>query len=119
MKYIVIILFSFLSLPTFTSKAITNANLEVIAVDKVARVTCYSDFGATASGEITRPGIVATSDRSIPMGTKIYIEGYGEMLIADKTAQWVHDQNGLTFDIWDKDCDRTFGVKKLTYKILE
>ena len=45
----------------------------IIPVTETARITCYSDYGITASGEITRAGIVATSDRSIPLGTKIYI----------------------------------------------
>ena len=94
-------------------------NIEIIPVVKKARITCYSDYGNTASGEITRPGIVATSDRSIPMRTKIYIEGYGEMLIADKTAKWIQEKHGLTFDIWIKDCDKSFGVKRLTYTLLK
>ena len=92
--------------------------IEIIPVTETARITCYNDYGKTASGEITRLGIVATSDRSIPMGTKVYIEGYGEMLIADKTAKWVNDR-GLTFDIYDPNCDKGFGVKKLTYTLVK
>lgn len=91
---------------------------KIIPVVETARITCYNDYGKTASGEITRKGIVATSDRTIPMKTKIYIEGYGEMLIADKTAKWVHEKRGLTFDIYDPNCDKYFGVNIKTYKLL-
>ena len=91
--------------------------IEIIPVVKTARITCYSDFGRTASGEITRPGIVATSDRSIPMGTKVYIEDYGIMDIADKTAKRIHER-GFTLDIYDLNCDKSFGVKIKTYKLL-
>lgn len=93
--------------------------LQIIPVVKTAKITCYNDYGTTASGEITRPGIVATSDRSIPMGTKVYIEGYGIMEIKDKTAKWIYNKKGLVFDIWDKDCDKSFGVKKLTYTLIK
>lgn len=102
----------------------TNQNIkptpkvDIIPVVKTARISCYNDYGTTASGITTRKGIVATSDRSIPMGTKIYIEGYGEMLVADKTALWVHNKFGLTFDIYSPDCDKYFGIKHLTYKLL-
>ena len=83
-----------------------------------ARITCYRESGITASGLITRKGIVATSDRSIKMGTKIWLEGYGEMLIADRTASYIQKQFGLTFDIYNPDCDKSFGVKRLSYKII-
>lgn len=93
--------------------------LIIIPISQTARITCYSDYGRTASGEITRPGIVATSDRTIKMGTHIYIEGYGIMEIKDKTAKWIQKERGLTFDIWLKDCDKSIGSKKRTYKLLK
>lgn len=92
---------------------------KIIPVVKTARITCYNDYGITASGLITQKGIVATSDRTIPMKTKIFIEDYGEMLIADKTAKWINEKRGLTFDIYDPNCDKNFGVKYRTYKLLK
>lgn len=86
--------------------------------DGEARITCYNDQGTMANGEQTFIGAVATSDRSIPMNTLIFIEGYGVMKISDKTALWVHEERGLTFDIYDPNCSKDFGVKKLKYKIL-
>ena len=115
MKYLIItIIFSLFHYQS----AYPVKNIEIIPVIKTARITCYNDYGKTASGEITQPGIVATSDRSIPMGTKVYIKVYGEMLIADKTAKYIRNR-GLTFDIWLADCNKSFAVKKLTYKIYE
>src|ERR1035437_1341346 len=115
MNYIIITIF--FSLFHYQS-AYPVKNIEIIPVIKTARITCYNDYGKTASGEITLPGIVATSDRSIKMGTKVYIEGYGIMEVKDRTAKWINDR-GLTFDIWDKDCNKSFGVKKLTYTLLK
>ena len=85
---------------------------------ETARISCYTDRGIMASGKYVYPGAVATSDRSIPMGTEVYIEGFGIMTIEDRTALWVHEQRGFTIDIYDPNCTKNFGVKKLTYKIL-
>lgn len=86
-----------------------------------AKITCYNDEGITASGLYTREGIVATSDRSIPMMTTVKIEGYGEMLVADKTARWIYDTKGLVFDLYmpvsDEECLR-FGVRRAKYLII-
>jgi len=40
-------------------------------------------YGITASGVPVDHGIVAVDPRVIPLGTKLYIEGYGESLAAD------------------------------------
>ena len=82
-----------------------------------ARITCYNNTGTMANGEQTFIGAVATSDRSIPMNTLVFIQGYGIMKISDKTAKWVHEKHGLTFDIYDPNCSKKFGVKRLKYEI--
>lgn len=41
------------------------------------------NYGITYSGLRVRPGIVAVDPRVIPLGTYIYVEGYGEALAAD------------------------------------
>ena len=116
MNYIIITIF--FSLFHYQS-AYPVKNIEIIPVIKTARITCYNDYGKTASGEITLPGIVATSDRTIKMGTKVYIQDLGILEIKDKTAKWIQPKYGFTLDVWLKDCNKYFGVKKLTYKILE
>ncbi|MCL2873763.1 MAG: 3D domain-containing protein [Defluviitaleaceae bacterium] len=40
-------------------------------------------FGITASGMRVRPGIVAVDPRVIPLGTRLYVEGYGFAIAAD------------------------------------
>lgn len=90
---------------------------QVIAVNKIARVSCYNDYGRTASGLITYPGIVATSDYSILMKTPVYIEGYGMMSIADRTANWIGNERGFTLDIYDPNCTKNFGIKILSYTL--
>ncbi len=42
-----------------------------------------SHYGITYSGLRVRPGIAAVDPRVIPLGTWLYIEGYGEALAAD------------------------------------
>jgi len=95
--------------------------LSLIVVDKKARVSCYVDIGTMAGGKQTYKGAVAVSDRSIKMGTKIYLEGFGEMTVEDKTALWVHTKFPLpTIDVWmsEKEC-KDFGLKTLNYKIIK
>lgn len=86
----------------------------------IARITCYAPTGyRTASMKTPQYGMVASSDRTIPLGTKVMIEGYGEMTIEDRTAKWVHEKKGFTLDIFmEEGCDAKFGVKHLKYKIL-
>lgn len=48
------------------------------------RASAYSDPGATtATGAVVRRGIVAVDPRIIPLGTKLYVEGYGEAAALD------------------------------------
>ena len=71
-----------------------------------------------SNGDITYIGAVAVSDRSIPLNSEIYVEGYGVMTVADRTAKWIWEQRGMTIDIYSPDCNKNFGVKKLTYKLI-
>ncbi|MDF2522026.1 MAG: hypothetical protein K0R84_2654 [Clostridia bacterium] len=43
----------------------------------------HPQYGITYSGLRVRPGIVAVDPRVIPLGTWLYVEGYGEALAAD------------------------------------
>jgi len=44
---------------------------------------CNEGYSGTATGSSVHYGIVATDPRRIPLGTKLYIEGYGEAIAAD------------------------------------
>lgn len=96
-----------------------QGKIELIKVNKIARVTCYTDKGIMANGDYVYPGAVAFSDRSVPLNQAIYVEGFGEMVIADRTAKWVHTNfNYPTIDIWmtEEEC-KEFGLKYLSYVI--
>lgn len=45
--------------------------------------TAYSGDGITASGTATRKGIIAVDPRIIPIGTNVYVQGYGYAIAAD------------------------------------
>jgi 3D (Asp-Asp-Asp) domain-containing protein len=45
--------------------------------------TCYILRGTTASGLPTGPGVVAVDPTVIPLGTRLYIPGYGKGIAAD------------------------------------
>jgi 3D (Asp-Asp-Asp) domain-containing protein/septal ring factor EnvC (AmiA/AmiB activator) len=54
--------------------------------------------GITATGLRARKGVVAVDPRVIPLGTKLYIEGYGEAQAAD-TGGWIKGNRiDLCFD---------------------
>lgn len=105
--------------PYRASTGLVEPKIEVVGVRHTARATCYTDKGVMANGDYVHPGAVAVSDRSIHLNSKIYVEGYGEMVVADRTALWVWEKYGMTIDIWmtEEEC-KEFGLKKLTYKIL-
>lgn len=54
-------------------------------IDAVATAYCPNDVGGshTAIGIKPRRGIVAVDPRVIPLGTKVYVENYGQALAAD------------------------------------
>ncbi|WP_416176455.1 3D domain-containing protein [Clostridium sp.] len=55
------------------------------SVSKVISVnaTAYSISGITANGMKTSKGIIAVDPRVIPLGSRVYIEGYGYAIAAD------------------------------------
>ncbi len=58
--------------------------------------TAYSLPGNTASGLPVGPGVVAVDPTVIPLGTRLYIPGYGEGIAAD-TGTAI---KGLRIDLW-------------------
>ncbi|MEZ5098500.1 MAG: 3D domain-containing protein [Thermoleophilia bacterium] len=59
-------------------------------------MTAYAIHGTTATGVQTRHGIIATDPSVIPLGSRIYVPGYGEGVAAD-TGGAIH---GNIIDIW-------------------
>ena len=78
---------------------------------------CLSGNGITAIGLRARKGIVAVDPRVIPLGTKLYIPGYGEALAAD-TGGWVKGNRiDLVFESLEE-CYR-FGRRRLKVYLVE
>lgn len=79
-------------------------------------ITMYCPTGnRTASGKVPSRGMVATISRSIPFGTRIYIDGLGEFTVEDRIG------HGSEFDIFTPSCGeaRRFGRKHLRVTILD
>lgn len=62
--------------------------------------TCYGAFegygGKTASGQPSGPGSIATDPRVIPMGKRLYVEGYGYGIANDVGGAI----KGRRIDVW-------------------
>jgi 3D (Asp-Asp-Asp) domain-containing protein len=54
-----------------------------------------------ARGTALTPGISVAASRSIPFGTKLYVDGYGIVEVEDRTAKWYEDSyNGMVIDLY-------------------
>lgn len=73
--------------------------------------------GIAATGLRVKKGIVAVDPRVIPLGTKLYIPGYGEALAAD-TGGWIKGSRiDLAFDTLEE-CYR-FGRRRIRIYLVE
>ena len=73
--------------------------------------------GITATGLRARRGIVAVDPRIIPLGTRLYIPGYGEALAAD-TGGWIKNYRvDLCFETLEE-CYK-FGRRKIRVYLVE
>lgn len=75
----------------------------------------YCLTGRTASGRYTQHGIVAVDPRVIPLGSKLYIPGYGWGIAADTGGAIV----GNKIDVWLPSTAACFqwGVRQVKIKV--
>lgn len=59
---------------------------------------CGKSDGITASGEKAIEGITVAMDKSMPFGTKIYIDGVGERIVQDRGGAIKGNRIDLYFD---------------------
>ena len=59
---------------------------------------CGKSDGITASGEKAIEGMTVAMDKSIPFGTKIYIDGVGERIVQDRGGAIKGNRIDLYFD---------------------
>lgn len=76
-----------------------------------------SGNGITAIGLRARKGIVAVDPKVIPLGTKLYIPGYGEALAADTGGRIKGSRIDLCFESLEE-CFR-FGIRKIKIYLVE
>lgn len=86
--------------------------------------TAYSAFtpsgkiGTTASGIPSRYGVVAVDPKVIPLGTKLYVEGYGVAIAADTGGAIKGNKIDLCFEDTEKNLN-AYGRKNIDVYILE
>ncbi len=71
----------------------------------------------TASGTPVRHGIIAVDPSFIPLGTRVYIPGYGEAIAEDTGGAIIGDIIDLAFDTYDEVI--AFGRRELDIYILD
>lgn len=82
-----------------------------------ARLTAYAHGSRTASGTPVRWGVVAVDPRVVPLGSRIRIEGFDNVFIAEDTGGGVQ---GNHVDIYFPDVNSAirFGVQYRTVTVL-
>ncbi len=75
----------------------------------------YALRGTTASGIPVAPGVIAVDPRVIPLGTRLWVPGYGEGIAADTGG----DIKGNTIDVWvpSERQASDWGIKTLTITV--
>lgn len=99
----------------------TSGEQEINAKKKIRmRATAYSSqetgSNVTASGMKARVGVVAVDTKVIPLGTKLYIEGYGYAVAGDTGGAIKGNKIDLYFNT-SSEC-RQFGVKHVDVYVL-
>ncbi len=84
----------------------------------IATVTAYCLPGRTHNGTPVQWGVVAVDPNVIPLGSKIQIDGFGEVFSAEDTGSGI---KGRWVDIWFDNCSdaRRFGTQSRRVTILE
>lgn len=75
----------------------------------------YCLRGVTASGRYTRHGIIAVDPRVIPLGSKLYVPGYGWGIAADTGGAII----GHKIDLWMPTSSQCYqwGVRRVRIKV--
>lgn len=77
----------------------------------------YALRGTTATGVPVAPGVIAVDPRVIPLGTRLYVPGYGEGIAADTGG----DIKGNTIDVWmsSSQAASDWGIKTITITVYD
>lgn len=102
---------------TFTRALKMVATAYDASYESCGKSSSSPHYGVTYSGIRVRPGIVAVDPRVIPLGTWLYIDGYGEALAADIGGAIKGNRIDLYYDS-SKDV-RRYGKRTVKVYILD
>lgn len=75
---------------------------------------CGKTDGITASGEKAIQGVTVAMNKTIPFGTKIYIDGIGERIVQDRGGAIKGNKIDLYFDSHEKALEFGRQTKQVT-----
>ncbi len=104
-------------LATIPAVVTSYAPLDVNAIEGM----CYSgDPNITASGTQSRVGVVAADWTELPVGTVLYIPGYGEAIVEDSGGAMRNYNEGIKIDVLHATRAESFewGVRELMIEII-
>ncbi len=77
----------------------------------------WLEDGATASGKMARRGRIAADWDFFPPGTRIYVPGYGEAVVADRGSDVQENHIDLFMDSYDE--AKRWGVRNIEVYVIE
>lgn len=102
-----------------------NKKVVTASISMYSRVdSCHFPKGnlcLTAIGRDTKEGVTVACPRHIPLGTKVFIEGFGMRVCEDRYAEFVQKQHGDTYDVFTESHEVAiqFGRRNLQVSILK
>jgi 3D (Asp-Asp-Asp) domain-containing protein len=101
----------------YAAKYVMNASAYTAGYESTGKNPGDPGYGRTASGDQVRRGIVAVDPNVIPLGSKLYVEGYGFSLASD-TGSMI---KGHKIDLFYESLDDAikFGRRNLEVYLLE
>jgi 3D (Asp-Asp-Asp) domain-containing protein len=101
----------------YIDKMTLNASAYTSGYESTSKNPGDPGYGITRSGEPVRRGIVSVDPRVIPLGTKLYVTGYGYSLAADTGSGIVGHMIDLYYESYEEAIQ--FGRRNLEVYILE
>lgn len=112
---------SILEISTYDTEERAVVEKEITVTATAYTAYCYGCSGTTAYGIDLRANptekVIAVDPTVIPLGTRVWVEGYGEAIAGDTGGAIKGDRIDVFIPSYDDAID--FGVKELTVKILD
>ena len=101
----------------YRQKLTMNATAYTAGFESTGKKPGDRDYGITKSGHMVERGVVAVDPKIIPLGTMLYVEGYGYSLAADTGKAIIGNKIDLYVETEAE--ARQFGRRNLTVYILD